>query len=489
MLQSKQKMLPQAQLLRWANWFSQFTFEVKHIPGKNNVLADFLSKNQPLIAPITEQISFLPPEKLSLSTNHRRPATPVQNVGMVCQDRLVDDSAQFLLQPLHTGQNCHKTDTMDRQITGATRYKSYHMPEEPKPSDSSKLRWIGLTVRDKLAALQGNPICANAKQHNIDQFCEPQIGSEAEPGRSTNSCQVQCPTDVFYVPAPASYPVKCSCLAPIRVGYRLKSPGISYFPPYELSFENFLTSHLGLHLYQLAIGSYEWERGTRLRMYLMFFPAFDGTFISKFNDSEVIRIEDIFADWKIPNSDIFGPAELLNFTLLGPYKTGIYRSSKSGMRKVVVVGIVLGAVAGIIAISAIILIILMRRQARYYHKVSRRRLGSKFSIKIDGVKEFTFEEMASATKGFDESAQVGQGGYGKVYKGTLVDGTVVAIKRAQEGSLQGKKEFLTEIEFLSRLHHRNLVSLLGYCVEDEEQDMVSGRTIGNARESGGLYFF
>lgn len=95
--------------------------------------------------------------------------------------------------------------------------------------------------------------------------------------------------------------------------------------------------------------------------------------------------------------------------------------------------------------------------------------ASRVSIKIDGVKDFTYAEMALATSNFSSSAQVGQGGYGKVYKGTLTDGTVVAIKRAQEGSLQGEKEFLTEIELLSRLHHRNLVTLIGYCDEEGEQ--------------------
>lgn len=94
---------------------------------------------------------------------------------------------------------------------------------------------------------------------------------------------------------------------------------------------------------------------------------------------------------------------------------------------------------------------------------------SKASLKIDGVKDFSYGEMALATNNFDISAQVGQGGYGKVYKGTLADGTIVAIKRAQEGSLQGEKEFLTEIELLSRLHHRNLVSLIGFCDEEGEQ--------------------
>lgn len=85
------------------------------------------------------------------------------------------------------------------------------------------------------------------------------------------------------------------------------------------------------------------------------------------------------------------------------------------------------------------------------------------------MKDFTYGELALATNNFDTSAEVGQGGYGKVYKGILADGTVVAVKRAQEGSLQGQKEFLTEIELLSRVHHRNLLSLIGYCDEEGEQ--------------------
>ena len=85
------------------------------------------------------------------------------------------------------------------------------------------------------------------------------------------------------------------------------------------------------------------------------------------------------------------------------------------------------------------------------------------------MKDFTFEEMVVATNNFDSSTQTGEGGYGKVYKGILADGKVVAIKRAQQGSLQGETEFLTEIELLSRLHHRNLVSLTGYCDEEGEQ--------------------
>lgn len=93
------------------------------------------------------------------------------------------------------------------------------------------------------------------------------------------------------------------------------------------------------------------------------------------------------------------------------------------------------------------------------------------------MKEFSFRELSHATGNFNSSAQVGQGGYGKVYKGILANGTIVAVKRAEEGSLQGKREFLTEIQLLSRLHHRNLVSLLGYCDEDGEQVFFSQSNI------------
>lgn len=59
-----------------------------------------------------------------------------------------------------------------------------------------------------------------------------------------------------------------------------------------------------------------------------------------------------------------------------------------------------------------------------------------------------------------------------MYKGVLPDGKIVAIKRAQQGSMQGGLEFKTEIELLSRVHHKNLVGLVGFCFEQGEQMLV-----------------
>jgi serine/threonine protein kinase len=96
--------------------------------------------------------------------------------------------------------------------------------------------------------------------------------------------------------------------------------------------------------------------------------------------------------------------------------------------------------------------------------------GCNPALKVAGVTAFTFEELSRATNSFDEKNQIGQGGYGKVYVGDLKDGRQrVAIKRAEPGSLQGANEFYTEIELLSRVHHRNLCGLVGYCDDLGEQ--------------------
>ncbi|XP_058214814.1 probable LRR receptor-like serine/threonine-protein kinase At1g06840 isoform X2 [Rhododendron vialii] len=329
-------------------------------------------------------------------------------------------------------------------------------------------------LENVILRLQGNPICSTSNIRNKDQICGPEAGGDDIAQKSTNSTMIcpihACPIDNNFEYVPAS-PLPCFCASPLRIGYRLKSPSFSYFAPYVYQFEMYLTRSLNLDLYQLSIESFVWEKGPRLGMYLKLFPLERNLHSSIFNTTEIIRIRDIFTSWKFPGSDLFGPYELLNFTL-GPYSFVNHETQVKNISKGILIAIVLPAIAVAATISALLTLFIARRKARNRHTLSRKHFSSKLYIKIDGVKSFSFREMELATDHFDSSTQVGQGGYGNVYRGILADDTIVAIKRAKEGSLQGQKEFLTEIEMLSRLHHRNLVSLVGYCDEEGEQMLV-----------------
>ncbi|GMI69005.1 hypothetical protein HRI_000569800 [Hibiscus trionum] len=85
---------------------------------------------------------------------------------------------------------------------------------------------------------------------------------------------------------------------------------------------------------------------------------------------------------------------------------------------------------------------------------------------------FTYEELIQATSGFSEQNLLGEGGFGCVYKGILTDGREVAVKQLKIGGGQGEREFRAEVEIISRVHHRHLVSLVGYCISEHQRLLV-----------------
>ncbi|KAL6849896.1 hypothetical protein ACP4OV_020523 [Aristida adscensionis] len=85
---------------------------------------------------------------------------------------------------------------------------------------------------------------------------------------------------------------------------------------------------------------------------------------------------------------------------------------------------------------------------------------------------FTLRELSDATKNFSQDCLLGRGGFGCVYKASLSDGQVVAVKQLDLNGLQGNREFLVEVLMLNLLHHPNLVNLFGYCVDGDQRLLV-----------------
>lgn len=86
---------------------------------------------------------------------------------------------------------------------------------------------------------------------------------------------------------------------------------------------------------------------------------------------------------------------------------------------------------------------------------------------------FTFRELATATRNFRADCLLGEGGFGRVYKGQLEStNQIVAIKQLDRNGLQGNREFLVEVLMLSLLHHPNLVNLIGYCADGDQRLLV-----------------
>ncbi|XP_028800906.1 G-type lectin S-receptor-like serine/threonine-protein kinase At4g27290 isoform X2 [Neltuma alba] len=85
---------------------------------------------------------------------------------------------------------------------------------------------------------------------------------------------------------------------------------------------------------------------------------------------------------------------------------------------------------------------------------------------------FDVATIVRATNDFSSDKKLGQGGFGPVYRGTLGDGQEIAVKRLSEASRQGSEEFKNEVIMCAKLQHRNLVKVLGCCIQREEKMLI-----------------
>ncbi|KAL3597999.1 hypothetical protein D5086_009636 [Populus alba] len=195
-----------------------------------------------------------------------------------------------------------------------------------------------------------------------------------------------------------------------------------------------------------------------------------------FNTTTISGIGFVLNLQTIENPGIFGPSYFKGAAY--PYFDG----KPAVSNKLPIIGGIVGAAAG--GASFLLLLLLAgvyayrlkkRRERASKHKNHFAYLDLKNSDRVPqlkGARCFSFDEITKSTNNFSEANHIGSGGYGMVYRGMLPTGQLIAIKRCRQGSVQGGHEFNAEIEVLSRVHHKNVVNLLGFCFERGEQMLI-----------------
>lgn len=363
---------------------------------------------------------------------------------------------------------------------------------------SSQLRVVNLTNNQIVEAdvkpsytgsliLTGNLICLG----NIS-FCTLKQKKQVSYSTSPGPCgAIACPNDQFANPDTSQ---NCACTNPFQGLMIFRAPFFSDMtnPGIFQQLELTLAQNLGLAPRLIALSDVEFSPGAPLVFTLKFFPVSG----MSFNRSEVIRISSALVNqiYKAPQE--FGPYSFI---------ASKYFTSPSDKKSKMHIGVIVGiSVAGFVLIAGLVLVAMYALRQKKLAKEAVERTSNPFASwgaggqdngdvpQLKGARYFLFEELKKCTNNFSETHEIGSGGYGKVYKGTLANGQMAAIKRAQQGSMQGAAEFKNEIELLSRVHHKNLVSLVGFCYEQGEQMLVyeyipNGTLRENLMGKGGIH--
>ncbi|KAG7956248.1 hypothetical protein I3843_11G114800 [Carya illinoinensis] len=139
-------------------------------------------------------------------------------------------------------------------------------------------------------------------------------------------------------------------------------------------------------------------------------------------------------------------------------------------------GIIAGAVVFVNGILTVAVISYIRKKKSSFKGMAKRRHEK--DCENEGLKEdmelpiIDLTAIVNATNNFSSNKKLGEGGFGPVYKGTLPEGQVIAVKRLSTNSGQGPIEFINEVKLIAKLQHRNLVKLLGCCTEENEKILI-----------------
>ncbi|XP_035543349.1 G-type lectin S-receptor-like serine/threonine-protein kinase At4g27290 [Juglans regia] len=151
-------------------------------------------------------------------------------------------------------------------------------------------------------------------------------------------------------------------------------------------------------------------------------------------------------------------------------------SSEGKSSKIKREGIIAGAGILVLGILTLAVISYIRNKKFIFKGMAERRHKKDYAN--EGLNEdmelpiIDLTAIANATDNFSSKNKLGEGGFGPVYKGTLVEGELIAVKRLSKNSGQGPNEFINEVKLIAKLQHRNLVKLLGCCMEENENMLI-----------------
>ncbi|CAN1234482.1 Probable receptor-like protein kinase At1g11050 [Linum perenne] len=143
--------------------------------------------------------------------------------------------------------------------------------------------------------------------------------------------------------------------------------------------------------------------------------------------------------------------------------------NKSSKKLGMILGIVFGAIGGII-LAGLIVVLYKKRKVRKTVEATHEQYVSSFKSAVmpnSGARWFQGSELEKATNGFHQKNFLGKGAYGVVYKGVLPDGSYVAVKELHDLDSLRDEEFFNEVEIISKIRHRNLLSLRGCCATSD----------------------
>ncbi|XP_011088111.2 probable leucine-rich repeat receptor-like protein kinase At5g49770 [Sesamum indicum] len=317
--------------------------------------------------------------------------------------------------------------------------------------------------------LVDNPICNGG---STQSFCSiPRQSNSSYSTPAENCTPLSCTSNKISSPS-------CKCAYPYMGTLFFRAPSFSNYRNSSIfaSLEQALMVTFRSH--SMPVDSVSLSNPTKnlddyLYVTLQIFPSGQ----DYFNHTGISEIGFMLSNQTFKPPPAFGP-----FFFIGnsyPYFSGgTERSNKSSNT-----GIIIGA-----AVGGTVLVLLLLLAGFYAFRQKKRaeteaKKSDPFASwdpntnsggvpQLKGARCFSYEELKRSTNNFSETNEIGSGGYGKVYRGILSNGQLVAIKRAQQGSMQGGLEFKTEIELLSRVHHKNVVSLVGFCFEHGEQMLV-----------------